>query len=75
MIEKKITYKIEFTEEQVKSLYDLLHGEYHDGLLEKNYDELIVIHNELKDLFKDSLTEFGTIRRDHPKNFMIPCSA
>ena len=51
MIEKKITYKIEFTEEQVKDLYDLLEGEYHEGTLEINHDELIVIHNELKKLF------------------------
>jgi hypothetical protein len=63
MIEKKTIYKIEFTEEQVKDLYSLLHGEYHDGMLEKNYDELIVTYNELKDLFKDSLTEYGSIRR------------
>ena len=51
MIEKKIIYKIEFTEEQVKDLYDLLEGEYHEGTLEINHDELIVIHNELKKLF------------------------
>ena len=51
MIEKKITYKIEFTEKQVKDLYRLLRGEYHEGTLEINHDELIVIHNELKELF------------------------
>ena len=63
MIEKKTTYKIEFTEEQVEDLYSLLAGEYHDGMLEKGYDELIVTYNELKDLLKDRLTEYGTIRR------------
>jgi hypothetical protein len=68
MIEKKIIYKIEFTEEQVEELYSLLAGEHHDGMLEKNYDELIVIHNELKDFLGDRLTEFGTIRRDRLKN-------
>ena len=60
MIEKKTTYKIEFTEEQAGELYSLLAGEFHDGQLE---DELIITYNELKDLFKDRLTEFGTIRR------------
>jgi hypothetical protein len=63
MIEKKTTYKIEFTEEQVEDLYSLLAGEYDDGMLEKGYDELIVTYNELKDLLKDRLTEYGTIRR------------
>ena len=62
MIEKKITYKIEFTEEQVKDLYSLLHGEHHDGTLERGYDNLIVTYNELKDLLADSLTEYGTVR-------------
>ena len=51
MIEKKIIYKIEFTEEQVKDLYRLLEGEYHDGMLEKSYDELVGTYHELKKLF------------------------
>ena len=51
MIEKEIIYKIKLTEEQVKDLYDLLNGEFHEGTLEINHRKLVGTYDELRRLF------------------------
>jgi|OM-RGC.v1.036828248 uncharacterized protein YpuA (DUF1002 family) len=53
MIEKQIRYKIEFTEDQARQLYNLLQSvkqqdQFSYGGL---YDDLRELHNELKKLF------------------------
>jgi hypothetical protein len=53
MIEKQISYKIEFTEDQARQLYNLLQSvkqqdQFSYGGL---YDDLRKLHNELKKLF------------------------
>ena len=50
MIEKQISYKIEFTEQQAKELYEFLRGEKDDGHLHTDKD-LILVYNELRKLF------------------------
>lgn len=50
MIEKQISYKIEFTEQQAKELYALLQLQKDTGHLTTDY-ELVLVYNELKKLF------------------------
>lgn len=50
MIEKQISYKIEFTETQAKELYEFLRGAKDVGHLSVDRD-LILVYNELKKLF------------------------
>ena len=50
MIEKQISYKIEFTEQQAKELYEFLRGVKDVGHLSVDRD-LILVYNELKKLF------------------------
>jgi hypothetical protein len=50
MIEKQISYKIEFTEQQAKELYEFLRGAKDVGHLSVDRD-LILVYNELKKLF------------------------
>jgi hypothetical protein len=50
MIEKQISYKIEFTEQQAKELYEFLRGAKDVGRLSIDGD-LILVYNELKKLF------------------------
>jgi hypothetical protein len=50
MIEKQISYKIQFTEHQAKELYEFLRGAKDVGHLHTDKD-LILIYNELKKLF------------------------
>jgi len=50
MIEKQISYKIEFTEQQAKELYEFLRGAKDVGHLHTDKD-LILVYNELKPLF------------------------
>ena len=57
MIEKQISYKIEFTEDQVRQLYNLLQSaksqdQFSYGGL---YDDLRELHNELKQLFDSGI--------------------
>ena len=50
MIEKQISYKIEFTETQAKELYEFLRGAKDVGHLSVDRD-LILVYNELKKIF------------------------
>ena len=50
MIEKQISYKIEFTEQQAKELYEFLRGAKDVGHLHAGKN-LILIYNELRKLF------------------------
>jgi hypothetical protein len=50
MIEKQISYKIEFTEHQAKELYEFLRGARDDGHLHTDKD-LILVYNELHKIF------------------------
>ena len=50
MIEKQISYKIEFTEQQVKELYALLKLQKDTGHLTTDH-EIVLVYNELKKLF------------------------
>ena len=50
MIEKQISYKIEFTEQQAKELYEFLRGAKDVGHLHTD-KELILVYNELRKLF------------------------
>jgi hypothetical protein len=57
MIEKQISYKIEFTEDQARQLYNLLQSvkqqdQFSYGGL---YDDLRELHNELKQLFDNGI--------------------
>lgn len=57
MIEKQISYKIEFTEDQARQLYNLLQSvkqqdQFSYGGL---YDDLRGLHNELKKLFDSGI--------------------
>jgi len=57
VIEKQISYKIEFTEDQARQLYNLLQSvkqqdQFSYGGL---YDDLRELHNELKQLFGDGI--------------------
>lgn len=54
MIEKQISYKIEFTEQQTKELYEFLRGAKDVGHLHTDKD-LILIYNELKKLFDNGI--------------------
>ena len=54
MIEKQISYKIEFTEQQAKELYEFLHGAKDVGHLSVDRD-LILVYNELKKLFDSGI--------------------
>ena len=51
MIEKQISYKIEFTEQQAKELYLILKNQKDIGHLNTDY-ELVLVYNELKKLFE-----------------------
>lgn len=51
MIEKQISYKIEFTEQQAKELYLILKNQKDIGHLNTDY-ELVLVYNELKQLFE-----------------------
>jgi hypothetical protein len=50
MIEKQISYKIEFTEQQAKELYEFLRGAKDVGHLSVDRD-LILVYNELHKIF------------------------
>ena len=50
MIEIQKNYKITFTEQQARELYELLNTERRSGHLTVDH-ELTLVHNELKDLF------------------------
>ena len=50
MIENQISYKIEFTEQQAKELYEFLRGAKDVGHLSVDRD-LILVYNELKKIF------------------------
>ena len=50
MIEKQISYKIEFTEQQAKELYEVLGIQKDVGHLTHDKD-LILVYNELRKLF------------------------
>ena len=50
MIEKQISYKIEFTEQQAKELYEFLRWAKDVSHLSVDKD-LILVYNELKKLF------------------------
>ena len=54
MIEKQISYKIEFTETQAKELYEFLRGAKDVGHLSVDRD-LILVYNELKKLFDSGI--------------------
>jgi len=54
MIEKQISYKIEFTEQQAKELYEFLRGAKDVGHLSVDRD-LILVYNELKKLFDNGI--------------------
>ena len=54
MIEKQIIYKIEFTEQQAKELYEFLRGAKDVGHLHTDKD-LILVYNELKKLFDSGI--------------------
>ena len=54
MIEKQISYKIQFTEQQAKELYEFLRGAKDVGHLSVDRD-LILIYNELKDVFSNGV--------------------
>ena len=54
MIEKQISYKIEFTEQQAKELYEFLRGAKDVGHLSVDRD-LILVYNELKKLFDSGI--------------------
>ena len=54
MIEKQISYKIEFTENQAKELYEFLRGAKDVGHLSVDRD-LILVYNELKKLFDNGI--------------------
>jgi uncharacterized protein YpuA (DUF1002 family) len=53
MIEKQISYKIEFTEDQARQLYNLLQSAKQQDQFSYGglYDDLRELHNELKKLF------------------------
>lgn len=59
MIEKQISYKIEFTEQQAKELYEFLRGAKDVGHLSVDRD-LILVYNELKDIFGKEGGVFGS---------------
>ena len=50
MIEKQISYKIEFTEQQAKELYEFLREAKDFGHLHTDKD-LILVYNELRKIF------------------------
>lgn len=50
MIKKQINYTIDFTEQQAKELYFMLKNAKDGSYLTPN-DELILIYNELRNLF------------------------
>lgn len=52
MIEKQISYKIKFTEQQLKELYQLLQNAKDNGHLNTDKD-LILVYNELRLLFNN----------------------
>ena len=53
VIEKQISYKIEFTEDQARQLYNLLQSAKQQDQFSYGglYDDLRELHNELKKLF------------------------
>ena len=54
MIEKQISYKIEFTEQQAKELYALLQLQKDTGHLTTDH-EIVLVYNELKQLFGSAI--------------------
>lgn len=52
MIKQKISYTVEFTEEQLKELYNILRNQKDDGRL-THMDEIILIYQELQKMFED----------------------
>jgi hypothetical protein len=57
MIEKQISYKIEFTEDQARQLYNLLQSAKQQDQFSYGglYDDLRELHNELKKLFDSGI--------------------
>jgi hypothetical protein len=52
MIEKQISYKIKFTEQQLRELYQLLRNAKDNGHLNTDKD-LILVYNKLRLLFNN----------------------